>query len=185
MLTSRIARDIANSVPNSCKFNSSLDKFNVASFEGGDLLGDEILIVCASPASDSSVYDRLKRDRESESLDLVNSEGQNVCYLFNNSQSQLWLDGARFYGFNICKKVPGNLQFSVSCFWDTCFDFTENIMTNYVTSFIECRPLVVLWLMETKIQRKCINRIFGKNDVLLNGEELNDLVATFCKLREE
>ena len=66
---------------------------------------------CASSASDLSVYDMLKRDIESESLDLPNSEGQSVCYLFNNSQSQLWLDGARFYGFNICKRYQAIYNF--------------------------------------------------------------------------
>ena len=73
----------------------TLDELKMAYIES-DLLGDGILNVCASSASDLCSYDRLKRDSETERLDLV-SGCQRVFYLFNNSQSQLWLDGARFY----------------------------------------------------------------------------------------
>ena len=74
--------------------------------------------------------------------------------MFNTTECKLLVDGAMYYGLTCPQNVYGFLQFEETCYFDECFDFISTIVSTYCKSFVECTPLVVLWL--TEVQLKCI-----------------------------
>ena len=115
----------------------------------------------------------------------MNNEGCNTYFLFNNSESQLWIDGAKFYDVSNCKAQFGFLKFEEQCIIEQCYIFMKKITDTYSQTFIECSSLVVLWLVETQIQCSCIKQMFGKNYVMLSGEDLNCIVFWLLRFRRK
>ena len=74
----------------------------------------------ASSASDLSLYKQFMRDFDNEFLSLMSNEVHTCYHLFNTSESQLWADGVRFYGFSYPQNVPGFLEIKYTCFLDQC-----------------------------------------------------------------
>ena len=115
LVTFTILKEGSSSVAACFVLFSSFDKFDLRKLEF-DLGDDKLLIVWASSASDQAMYDRLKRDSQNTNLSSLNSEGHDVYYMFNTTESQLWVDGAMFYGLtcpqNVCFfAIRGNLLF--------------------------------------------------------------------------
>ena len=100
----------------------------------------------------------------------MNNEGFNTYILFNNSESQLWIDGAKLHGVSRCKDQFGFLKFEDQCIIKQCFIFMNKITDAYSQTFIECSSLVVLRLVETQVKCSCIKQMFVKNYVMLSGE---------------
>ena len=148
---------------------SSFDKFDLRKLEF-DLGDDKLLIVWASSASDQAMYDGLKKDSQNTNLSSLNSEGHDVYYMFNTTNSQLWVDGAMFYGLTYPQNVSGFLQFEETCYFDECFEFIHTIVSTYCKSFVECTPLVVLWLSEVQLECSFVYQMFGKKYVFLSGD---------------
>ena len=143
LVTFTILKEGSSSVAACFVLFSSFDKFDLRKLEF-DLGDDKLLIVWASSASDQAMYDRLKRDSQNTILSSLNSEGHDVYYMFNTTESQLWVDGAIFYGLICPQNVSGFLQFEETCYFDECFEFIPTIVSTYCKSFVECTPLVIL-----------------------------------------
>ena len=89
------------------------------------------------------LYKQFKTDSDNEDLSLANNECH-MCYcLFNASESQLWADGIRFYGFSCPQNVSGFLKFEEICYLEQCNGFINTVLSTYSKSFIECSQLVV------------------------------------------
>ena len=141
LVTSTIIRDISKGV---AECSDSL-----SSFINLDLRDDDtLLVVWASSASDLAIYDALKNDSDSLTHS-ESSDGCNLYYFFNTSETQLWVDGAESYGLACSRNVSGSLQFSETCYIDECLSFITTNSETYSKSFVECSPLLVLWLFGT------------------------------------
>ena len=183
LLTSALIKDIDNFVVKTV-LNLSCDGIDLESLEA-DLFNDNLLIIWASAASNLDTYNRLMIENDSECLYLVNKEGKNVYYLFNNTESQLWADGAKFYGLTEPKNISGFLEFDELCYFLKCNDFIHTIMNKYSFTFIERSPLIVLWMFEFELERKFINLMFGKTYVVVSNNDLNNFIIWLMKLRDE
>ena len=129
------------------------------------------------------MYEDLRRKVDTEHIDEVNREGHQSFFLFNNSESRLWGDGAKFYRLSYFRSVPGFLKFEEqSC---ECHLFIELVNNTYSESFIESNPLVIMWLIQNQLKCTYINQMFDKNYVLLSEEELTNFVRWLLKRKEE
>ena len=180
LLTSTLIRDITDNYENRESFNLTIENFDNVLIKD-NLLDDELLLICSSSASDLNTYEELKQKVNTECIDKVNNEG----FLLNNSESQLWIDGAKFYGLSCCKAQFGFLKFEEQCIIEQCHIFMRKIIDTYSQTFIACSSLVVLWLVETQVKCSCIKQMFGKDYVLLSGEDLNSIVVWLLKLKEK
>ena len=178
LVTSTIIRDITKRVVVCPDTVTSICKFDLAILER-NLFDDTLLIVWASSASDSSLYKQFKRDSDNEDLSLMSNEGHTCYHLFNTSESQLWTDGVRFYGLSCPRNVSGFLEFEETCYLDQCTGFINTVLTTYSKSFIECSPLVVLWLSEAQLDPWFVYLIFGRNYVYLSNDNLTVFIGRF------
>ena len=183
LITATLAKDIKSSVV-ACSDSSSflLDNVNLGNLEF-DLLDDKLLIVWASSSSDLAMYDQLRKDSSDTSFDSVNSVGQNLYYLFNTTECQLWVDGAMFYGLTCPRNVYGFLEFEEICFFDECHAFIATIKNSYSKRFVECTPLVVLWLSEIQLETGLMYQMFGKKYAFLTSDDLKNFITWIRELR--
>ena len=97
----------------------------------------------------------------------------------------MWVDGAESYGLACSRNVSGFLQFSETCYIDECLSFITSISENYSKSFVECSPLLVLWLVLAQPENTSIYQMFGKKYVFLSGEILNICLKYALRLQLE
>ena len=133
LVTFTILKEISSSVTACFVLFLSFDKFDLRKLEF-DLGDEKPLIVWASSASDQAMYDGLKIDSQNTNLSSLNSEGHDVYYMFNTTGSQLWVDGAMFYGLTYPQNVSGFLQLEETCYFDECFEFIPTIVSTYCKS---------------------------------------------------
>ena len=131
------------------------------------------------------MYDGLKIDSQNTNLSSLNSEGHDVYYMFNTTESQLCVDGAMFYGLTYPQNVSVFLKFEETCYFDECFEFIPTIVSTYCKSFVECTPLVVLWLSEVQVECSFVYQMFGKKYVFLSGDDLSIFIIWVKVLRDQ
>ena len=184
LVTSTTLKEVSLSVAACSDLFSPFDNLDLRKIEF-DLVDDKLLIVWASSATDQPMYDRLKRYSQNNNLSPLNSEGHDVYYMFNTTECQLWVDGAMFYRLTCPQNVYGFLQFEETCYFDECFDFIPTIVSTYCKSFVECTPLVVLWLTEVQLECSFLYQTFGKKFVFLSGDDLSLFITSVKELRDE
>ena len=96
LVTSTIVKDISKGVAECSDSLSSFINLDLLALEL-DLHDDTLLVVWASSASDLAIYDALKKDSDNLTHS-ESSDGCNLYYFFNTSETQLWVDGAESYG---------------------------------------------------------------------------------------
>ena len=117
----------------------------------------------SSSSSDLAMYDQLRKDSSDTSVDSVNSVGKNFYYLFNTTECQLRVDGVMFYGLTCPRNVYDFLEFEEICFFDECHAFIATIENTYSKRFVECTPLVLLWLSEVQIETGLMYQMLGRS----------------------
>ena len=183
LVTSTIVKDVVKSVVEPSDSVSSFGELDMMDLKF-DLQDDNLLIVCASSASDLALYDQLKRDSDCVTHSEL-SESHNLFYFFNTSEAQLWVDGARFYGLTCSQNVSGFLQLAEACYIDECYEFISIISDTYSKSFVECSPLLVLWLVLSQHGNCSVFQMFGKKYVFLGGEILSLFISWVLEQRKE
>ena len=96
LVTSTIIKDISKGVAECSDSLSSFINLDLLALEL-DLHDDTLLVVWASSASDLAIYDALENDSDNLTHS-ESSDGCNLYYFFNTSETQLWVDGAESYG---------------------------------------------------------------------------------------
>ena len=87
-----------------------------------------------------------------------------------------------FHGLTCPQNV---LQFEENCYFDECFEFIPTIVSTFCKSFVECTPLVVLWLSEVQLESSFVYQMFGKKNVFLSGDDLSIFIIWVKVLRDQ
>ena len=182
LVTSTILKEGSISVAACSGLFSPFDNLDLRKLEF-DLVDDKLLIVWASSASDQAMYDRLKRESQNNNLSPLKVKATMCITCSIQLNVSYWQ--AMFYGLTCPQNVYGFLQFEETCYFDECFDFIPTIVSTYYKSFMECTPLVVLWLTEVQLECSFLYQIFGKKYVFLSGDNLSFFITWVNELGYE
>ena len=89
----------------------------------------------------------------------------------------MWVDGTESYGLACSRNVSEFVQFSETCYIDQCLSSITTISETYSKSFVECSPLLVLWIVLAQPENISIYQMFGKKYVCLSGEILSVFIS--------
>ena len=82
-----------------------------------------------------------------------------------------------FYGLTSPRNVYDFLEFEEICFFDECHAFLATIENTYSKHFVECTPLVVLWLSEVQLETSLMCQMFGKKYTFLTSDDLRNFMT--------
>ena len=88
-----------------------------------------------------------------------------------------------FYGLACPRNVFGFLEFEEICFFDECHAFIATIENTHSKRFVECTPLVVLWLSEVQLETGLMYQMFGKKYAFLTSDDLKNFITWIRELR--